>query len=110
MPRLPSMFVDEPSCVKIRSDCSRSGRTTPASALTVRAHASPPMPPTSLSRRSSEATPAWMRSQDTFAASLRHTRNVDIGPWRYRMQVVDASCDGAWELPVMATSTLPWPC
>jgi hypothetical protein len=33
--------------------------------------------------------------------------SVDIAPWRERVQVVDATCDGAWELPVIGAVAAP---
>jgi 3-(3-hydroxy-phenyl)propionate hydroxylase len=32
---------------------------------------------------------------------------VDIGPWAERVQLIDASCDGPWELPVLGAVTAP---
>jgi 2-polyprenyl-6-methoxyphenol hydroxylase-like FAD-dependent oxidoreductase len=32
---------------------------------------------------------------------------VDVGPWRDRVQVVDAAYDGPWELPVIGAVTAP---
>ncbi len=32
---------------------------------------------------------------------------IDIGPWSERVQLVEASCDGPWELPVLGTVTAP---
>jgi len=31
--------------------------------------------------------------------------SVDLGPWRDRVRLVDASYDGAWELPVVGEVT-----
>lgn len=32
---------------------------------------------------------------------------LDIGPWRDRVRLVDAGCDGAWELPVLGEVSAP---
>jgi hypothetical protein len=32
---------------------------------------------------------------------------LDIGPWADRVQLIDAKCDSAWELPVLGPVTAP---
>ena len=34
-------------------------------------------------------------------------RGFDVTPWRNRVQLIDAKCVGAWELPVIGTVTAP---
>ena len=33
--------------------------------------------------------------------------DVDITPWADRVQLIDASCDAAWELPVLGVVSAP---
>jgi 2-polyprenyl-6-methoxyphenol hydroxylase-like FAD-dependent oxidoreductase len=39
--------------------------------------------------------------------NLGEPGSVDLGPWRDRVQLVDASYDGAWELPVIGAVLAP---
>jgi 2-polyprenyl-6-methoxyphenol hydroxylase-like FAD-dependent oxidoreductase len=39
--------------------------------------------------------------------NLGEPGGLDVGPWADRVQSVDASCDGAWELPVLGAVTAP---
>ena len=39
--------------------------------------------------------------------NLGEPGSVDVGPWAERVQLVDASYDGAWELPVIGAVTAP---
>lgn len=39
--------------------------------------------------------------------NLGEPGSIEIGPWKNRVQLVDASYDGAWELPVIGAVTAP---
>ncbi|HTD08953.1 MAG TPA: hypothetical protein VK680_08695 [Solirubrobacteraceae bacterium] len=36
--------------------------------------------------------------------------SFDITPWADRVQLIDAACDGPWELPVLGVVPLRLPC
>jgi len=42
--------------------------------------------------------------------NLGEPGGFDITPWADRVQLIDASYKGEWELPVLARSPLPLPC
>jgi hypothetical protein len=39
--------------------------------------------------------------------NLGEPGGFDISPWADRVQVIDAKCDGPWELPVLGAATAP---
>jgi 3-(3-hydroxy-phenyl)propionate hydroxylase len=42
-----------------------------------------------------------------FLLSLGDAGGLDIGPWAERVRLVQATCDGAWELPAIGAVPAP---
>ena len=50
---------------------------------------------------------AFLHDARAMLLNLGEPGSIDVGPWSDRVQLVDASYDGAWELPVIGVVTAP---